>query len=147
MAIYMSCKGQKQGAITGGVTVNQFPGQIKCDSMQFGMGHPVSNSGITTGKQVARPLVITKQTDQSSPLLFNACVNNENLTTVVISYVFEGDQHAAIATTTLTNAFVQDINHEAQTDGSSMETVTFNYQKCEFTWVTGGITSVWDLTA
>ena len=146
MAIYMMCKGQKQGTITGGVSAAQFPGQIECHSMQFGMGHPLGQSGLTTGKQVARPLVITKRTDPSTPLLLNACVNNENMTQSVISYVFEGALHRAVATTTLTNAMVQDFNHVAQDDGSSIETITFNYQKCEFTWVEGGITGAWDLT-
>ena len=37
-------------------------------------------SGLPTGKRSHKPLTITKQIDAASPLLYNACVTNENLT-------------------------------------------------------------------
>jgi type VI secretion system Hcp family effector len=147
MAIYMSVKGTQQGVMTGGVTSGNYKGQILVNSVHFSMGHPVnSNTGLTTGKQVAKPVVVSKPTDMSSPLLLSSCQNNENLTTVMITYVFEGALNKAVSTTKLTNATVQDFDHKAQSDGSSVETVTFSYQKCEFTWIDGGIATAWDLT-
>src|SRR5690349_18385178 len=36
-------------------------------------------SGLPTGKRQHKPIVITKELDKSSPLLYNALVNNENI--------------------------------------------------------------------
>ena len=128
------------------MTSGSYAGQILVNSVQFGMGYPgSSNSGLATGKQVSRPLVITKPTDMSSPLLVTSCQTNENLTTVLITYVFEGAANKAVSTTQLTNAMVHDFDHKALADGSSVETISFSYQKCEFTWTEGGIATQWDL--
>jgi type VI secretion system secreted protein Hcp len=148
MAIYMLAKGQKQGAIAGSVNSAGFTNQILVKSVQFGMGWPVAAStGLVTGKQVAKPIVITKLLDKATPLLLTACINNENMTTVTISYVFEGASHTALVTVLLTNAMIQEYGHTAQDSGGTVETVTFNYQKVEFTWTDGGIAAAWDLTA
>jgi type VI protein secretion system component Hcp len=80
-------------------------------------------------------------------LLLNSCVTNEVAKTVTLSYVFEGSAHKAMVTVVLTNAIIQDYDHVAQDTGATVETVTLNYQKLEFTWTNGGITAAWDLTA
>jgi len=148
MAIYMLATGQKQGAISGNVNATGFTNQILVKSVQFGMGWPVSAStGLVTGKQVAKPIVVTKLLDKATPLLLTACINNESMKTVTISYIFEGASHTALVTVLLTNAMIQEYEHTAQDSGGTAESLTFNYQKMEFTWTDGGITAAWDLTA
>ena len=147
MAIYAEVTGKSQGKLTGAVTAQGFPSQIEVHSVEFGVGSPMDvHTGLATGKRVARPLIITKPMDKSSPLLHTACVTNKSVS-VVISYTVEGQGHAAYATVTLTNGMVQDYNQSGHADGTAIERITFTYQKIEFTWVSGGITSVDDWAA
>ena len=79
--------------------------------------------------------MITKPIDKSSPLLLNAIYTNENLTSVLIGLLRQGSA-GPVATVKLTNASVaDDVQH-----GNS-ETISFTYQKIEWTWVDGGITA------
>ena len=90
-------------------------------------------SGLPTGKRQHKPITITKEWDASTPLLLNALVNNENLTSVLIGLLRNGQQ---VATIKLTNASVADYQQHGDTD-----TWSFTYQKIEWTWVDGGITA------
>jgi len=147
MAIYAKIKGAAHGNITGGVTAAAFIGQIQVNTVAFGVGHPTDiSTGHPTGKRVARPVIITKPLDRSSPLLHQSATTNESLT-VDIAYVVEGEGHKPYATLSLKNAMIRDFNHEAGFTGSSVETLSFTYTKIEFTWVDGGIVSMDDWMA
>src|ERR1019366_7561009 len=144
MAIYAKIKGRKQGVLTGGVTAGSFPGQIQVNTVEFGVGSPADvSTGLAPGKRVARPVMITKPLDQSSPLLHQSCTTNE-LLTVDIAYVVEGAGHKPYVTLSLTNAMIRDFKHETSFNGSSVETISFTYTKIEFTWTEGGIVSTDD---
>ena len=145
MAIYAKIKGTKQGVLTGGVAADLFKGQIQVDTVVFGVGSPADvSTGLATGKRVARPVVITKPVDRSSPLLHQACVTNESLQTIDISYVVEGAGHKPFMTLSLTNGMIRDFNQETSFNGSSLERISFTYTKIEFTWTEGGIVSTDD---
>lgn len=90
-------------------------------------------SGLPTGKRMHKPIVFTKQLDSTTPLLLNALVTNENLTSVLIGLLRNGQQ---VATIKLTNASVADY-----TDHGDTEHWALTYQKIEWTWVDGGITA------
>jgi type VI secretion system secreted protein Hcp len=98
-------------------------------------------SGLPTGKRQHKPITITKEWDASSPLLLNALVSNENLTSVLIGLLRNGQQ---VATIKLTNASVADYQQHGDTD-----TWSFTYQKIEWTWIDGGITAQddWETTS
>jgi type VI secretion system secreted protein Hcp len=141
----MEFKGKVQGTIKGDATAAQYKEQIVVFSVEFGMGHPVdAASGQTTGKQVIRPLVITKSVDKASPLLMQACATNEVATTVTFKYVIEGTSQKNFVQVELTNAIVQDFNHMMFDDGSRTERLRMSFQKIEYTWVDGGITAQTD---
>ena len=77
---YLNLKGQKQGEIKGSVTQKGREGKI----MVIAINHEIVSprdaaSGLPTGKRQHKPFVITKELDKSSPLLYNALVNNENI--------------------------------------------------------------------
>jgi type VI secretion system secreted protein Hcp len=80
-----------------------------------------------------KPISITKQLDATTPLLLNALVNNENLTSVLIGLMRNGQQ---VATIKLTNANISDY-----VANGGNETWSFTYQKITWTWVDGGITA------
>src|SRR4051812_9196262 len=78
---YLKMKGAKQGDIKGSVTQKGREGKI----MVIAVSHEIVSprdvaSGQATGKRMHKPFVITKEVDKSSPLLYNALVNNENIT-------------------------------------------------------------------
>jgi type VI secretion system secreted protein Hcp len=144
MAIYAKIKGKVQGDLTGGVTAQSFSGQIEVHSVEFGVGSPFDvATGMPTGKRVARPIKITKPFDKSSPLLHRSTVTNE-LLTVNISYVVEGQGHKSYATLNLTNAMIRDFQNDTSATGTGVETISFTYTKVEFNWTDGGITSTDD---
>ena len=90
-------------------------------------------SGLPTGKRQHKPITITMQWGPSTPLFLNALVNNENLTSVLIGLLRNGQQ---VATITLTNASVSDYVEQ----GGNAQ-ISFTYQKITWTWNDGGITA------
>src|SRR5262245_52235966 len=78
---YLKLKGTKQGEIKGSVTQKDRVGKIGVIAVSHDIISPRDPaSGLPTGKRQHKPFVITKELDQSSPLLLNALVNNENIT-------------------------------------------------------------------
>jgi len=88
-------------------------------------------SGLPTGRRQHKPITITKEIDRASPLIFQALVNNENLTEVLIGLLRDGN---AVATVRLTNASVA-----GRAQKGNEETISFVYRRIEWTWLDGGI--------
>jgi type VI secretion system secreted protein Hcp len=119
--------GQKQGNFGSGLTITAYQHEI--------VSPRDPASGLPTGKRQHKPLVITKSIDKASPLLLRSLFNNENLTSVLIGLLRPGSA-GPVATVKLTNASVSDdVQH------GNYETISFTYQKIEWTWVDGGITA------
>jgi type VI secretion system secreted protein Hcp len=153
---YLKLKGQKQGIIKGSVTQKGREGKI----MVIAVSHEIVSprdaaSGLPTGKRQHKPFVITKELDKSSPLLYNALVNNENISVWELQFFAPQLQSAGGAgaeinnyTVKLTNANIADIKcvmlnnkNPELTRYAVYEEVAFTYQKIEWTWVDGGITA------
>ncbi len=148
---YLKLKGQKQGDIKGSVTQKGREGTI----MVIGFHHEVvsptdPSTGLSTGKRHHTPFIITKEIDKSTPMLYSALVNNENLTSWELQcFALKGTGvEANNYTVNLTNARIVDINTNMLNNKISenaqlplMEQVSFVYQKIKWTWADGGITS------
>jgi type VI secretion system secreted protein Hcp len=153
---YMYAVGQKSGQIKGGVTQKG-----REDSVQVvGYSHEIVSprdpqSGLPTGQRMHKPLIITKQLDKSTPIFYNVMCNNENLTSVTVKFwsaqiksatgVSTQVQHFTVK---LTNANISEIralseydSHTETKSGEESEKISFTYQKIEWTWTDGGITS------
>ena len=149
--VYMTVKGLKQGQMNGGVILKGREGSIAV----FAVAHEIVSprdaaSGLPTGKRQHKPLTITKEIDKASPLLFKSLVTNETLTEVVLK--FYAPNAAGIEVNNyiikLTNATIVSIDTDMQDNkiepGSKLpvlEEASFVYQKIEWTWVDGGITT------
>lgn len=153
---YLTLTGQKQGEIKGSVTQKGREGKI----MVIAVNHEIISprdaaSGLPTAKRMHKPFVITKELDKSTPLLFNALVNNENITNWELQF-FTAQVRAATGagteinhyTVRLTNANIADIKsvmlnnkHPEFTKLAEYEELSFTYQKIEWTWVNGIITA------
>ncbi|UQA62547.1 Hcp family type VI secretion system effector [Polyangium aurulentum] len=156
---YLKLKGQKQGEIKGSVTQKGRENKI----MVIATSHEIISprdaaSGLPTGKRMHKPFVITKEIDKSSPLLYNALVNNENISEWELQYwtpqikatqgVGTEVQHYTVR---LINANIASINfrmannkHPELMKFAEYEEVSFTYQKIEWTWNDGGIMAMDD---
>jgi type VI secretion system secreted protein Hcp len=102
-----------------------------------------------------KPLVITKELDKSSPLLYNVLTQNENISTLTIHFytpqlqaktgMGEEVNHYILE---LTNANIASIDfrmannkHPDLMKFAEYEEIAFTYEKIMWTWKDGGITS------
>ena len=151
---YLIAKAQKQGQIKGSVTQKGKEGWIGV----YGFHHEIVSprdaaSGLATGKRQHKPLTITKEIDKSTPLLYQAFVNNENFTEVTLRF-FTQDLKGAVKeiqnyTIKLTNAnisgIVDDMANNKVAENAKLpllEMISFTYQKIEWTWTDGAITAM-----
>lgn len=154
LAAYLRLKGQTQGEIKGSVIQKGREDSI----MVIAVSHEIISprdaaSGLPTGKRMHKPLVLTKELDKSSPLLYNVLTNNENIVDMTIQFwtpqiqATRGTgaevQHYTIR---LTNANVASINfrmpnnkHPDLMKFAEYEEIAFTYEKIEWTWTDGGI--------
>ena len=149
---YLKLKGQKQGEIKGSATQKGREGKI----LVIAANHEVLSprdpaSGLATGKRMHKPFVITKEVDKSSPLLYNALVNNENITEWELQFWSPnsgkaGGTEKQFYTVKLTNASISDISFHMLNNKNpdlvryaEYEEISFTYQKISWTWVDGGI--------
>jgi type VI secretion system secreted protein Hcp len=151
-AMYLKMKGQKQGDIKGGMTEKGQENLIKVYGLLHGLTSPRdAASGLPTGKRRHGVLQISIGLDKSIPLIYNALVNNENLTSWQLKYwsavhkgsvsTATGTGHANIYTIDLVNANVANIESITTVNGAIMFLLGFTYQKITWTWVDGGITA------
>ncbi len=153
---YLKMKGQKSGEVKGSVTQKGREGKIMVVAYSHEIVSPRdAASGLPTGKRMHKPLVITKEIDKASPILYNILTTNENVPEFELQF-WKPQSSAAggvgsevqFYTIKLTNANIASIR-EYMLDNKipenmkipPMEQVSFTYQKIEWTWVDGGITS------
>jgi type VI secretion system secreted protein Hcp len=154
---YLTLAGQKQGAITGSVTEKGKEGSILVHAFNNQILSPRDpTSGFPTGKRQHVPVVILKEIDKSSVPLWNALVNNENLTTWVLRFWAQTEKGAMqeIYTITLTNASIASIDEYMENNTipanatlPMFERITFTYQKIQWVWTAGSLTAQddWEL--
>jgi type VI secretion system secreted protein Hcp len=154
---YLTLKGQKQGDIHGSVNQKGREGSILVHSFNHAVISPRDpTSGLPTGKRQHQPIVILKEIDQSTPPLWNALVNNENLIAWELKFwaPAANGTETQIYTITLTNASIASIR-EYMVDNEDpakaklplLQEISFTYQKIEWVWTKGEITAQddWEL--
>jgi len=160
---YLKLKGQKQGDINGSVTQKGREKKIMVIAVSHDIVSPRDPaSGLPTGKRMHKPFVITKELDMSTPLLFNALVNNENIPSWKLEFwtpqvggaAGGGGTETQHYTVELLNANIASINfrmannkHPDLMKYTEYEEIAFTYQKITWTWVKGGITAMDDWEA
>ena len=107
-------------------------------------------SGLPTGKRMHKPFVITKETDKSSPLLYNILCTNEVITEWTLQFFGTLPTGVQLQTHTvqLVNASISDIvftmpntKHPDLVALAEYEEISFTYQRITWTWTDGGITA------
>ena len=148
---FLKLKGEKQGEIKGGVTQKGREGSILVNAANHELAVPRDiTSGLPTGRVMHKPFVITKLLDKSSPLLYQALINNENITEWLLQFwatAVNGIEKQEYAVK-LGNARITDIRFVMPNNKvpelaklNEYEEVEFVYQSIEWTWTDGGITA------
>ncbi len=153
---YLKLKGQKQGEIKGSVTQKGREGKIAVIAVSHQIASPRdAASGLPTGKRIHKPFVITKELDRSSPLLYTALCNNENISEFELQF-WTAQTAGSVGTGTekqhytvkLTNANIADISFRMLNDKNpdlvkyaEYEEVSFTYQKIQWIWTDGAVTA------
>ena len=150
-SFFMTATGQKSGKINGGSKIKKHEGKIELLGIEQRLVSPRdAATGLPTGRRTHHPMQVAGKLDKSGPLLWGACSQNENLTTVKIEYwggvskqsgIGAGSGDALIYTIELTNAQVHEFRHFTAVDGTLCFAAGFTYQKIVITWKDGGITS------
>ena len=148
---YLKLSGSKQGEIKGSVTQKGREGQIMVtatDHEVFYSKDPAT--GLPTGKRQHKPFRITKDVDRSSPLLYMAMINNEDITTWELRFWTSSATGAEeqYYTVKLTNALISDVVfHMPNTRNPDFskypesEEIFFIYQKIQWIWTDGDLSA------
>lgn len=154
---YLKLKGQKQGNIKGGVTLKGRENTIEVIACNHEVVSPRdAASGLATGKRRHLPLIITKELDRSTPLLMQALISSEVITSFELQF-YTSQNTGSIGRTSaeknhytirLTNAVVSDIKMTMPNNKNpdlvkykEFEEISFVYEKIEWIWTDGGITT------
>lgn len=139
------------GGLTGGgsmsMSIKSIPGEgtargasdIDVLSYQWGSSRPTGANGLPTGKREHKPMVITKEVDQASPLLYAALDKGTALSTVTLFVdppASTGDLPGDSEIIQLTNAIVTSVAVSVD-DENPTESVSFAYQKIEIQYTVG----------
>jgi type VI secretion system secreted protein Hcp len=157
---YLSLTGQKQGQIKGSVTAKGKEDKIMVIAFSHDLIVPRDQAtGLPSGRRMHKAAVLTKELDKSTPPLYTALVQNENMTTwelqfwrpATISGVTTEQQHYTVK---LTNANIASIAQRMlNTKDANLakfetyEEIAFTYQRIEWKWVETGVISTDDWTS
>ncbi len=146
---YLKVRGQKQGEIRGSISKIGHEGQILVIAVEHDLELPWEPaSGLPTQQRIHKPITITKEVDQSTPLFYKAFIDNEALTEWDLQFwTLSGrgkeKQHYTIK---LTHALIVRIQfHMPNTRNSNLarfseyEDISFTYQKIQWIWTEDNI--------
>lgn len=142
---YLRVTGETQGQINGGVTQAGREDTIEVLSFSHGVESLIDDAtGMATGVREHQPFVVTTKLEKSTPLLFNALANNENLVEFRLE-MWEPSrsgrelQYYSIELQNASVAFIEINSGEERADPHTA-TIGFSYQTITHTYEDGGIT-------
>jgi type VI secretion system secreted protein Hcp len=141
--MFLNLKGETQGDIVGSTTLAGHEGAIEVLSYSHSITSPRDPaSGLPTGKRQHKPIVITKEIDKSTPLLYFTLINNELITGWKLEFWKTSSTGILVMfySIELLDASIADIADRGSNFGAT-ESIAFCYRKIVWTWIEGGITS------
>jgi type VI secretion system secreted protein Hcp len=128
----------KIAGVESEATQKGFEKQIKLESFHMGASNPVDMSaggGRGAGRATLTTFDITKMTDKSSPVLFQACCLGKHFKDAVVSICKAGGEQEAFLTYKFDTVFIADISWGAGSEGADTpeESLSLAYTKVEMT--------------
>ena len=112
LTAFMTLSGQKSGVVKGSVTQKGREGSIAV----IGVNHDIVSprdaaSGLPSGKRMHKPLTVTMELDQSTPVLYSMLTTNENIPTLEVKFWHPAANgvESQYFTVRLTNANISEI--------------------------------------
>jgi type VI secretion system secreted protein Hcp len=147
--VHLEVEGKTQGKIEGSCDMEGRVGTILVYAVQHKIHIPRDpQAGQPSGKRIHGPLTILKETDKSSPKLYQALVTGERMSNVTIKWyrISAAGTEEHYFTHTLENAIIVSIEPDTPTvylpeneAHRHMERVSFTYEKIKWTWEIDGI--------
>jgi len=144
-------KGKVYGMSYGQTTVT--PRNLNLSLLQMASdSSSSSSSGQTSGRRHHSPIVIVKEVDSASPLLWQACCTNEVLQSADLNFARptgNGGKEVVISRITLTNAVISKVQRytplvpkkpgssSGRKDTNELEEIELTFQKIAFSNVKG----------
>jgi type VI secretion system secreted protein Hcp len=132
----MTLQLKTQGKITGSSTKHEgsldTPEGIECHSFNYAVISPRdAASGLPSGKRTHKPIVVTREVDEASPLLWQALCTNEGFEVAKLSFLEpSGSGKETIhQTITLTNGTISKIEYAPPLMGKKRQAITFSYEE------------------
>jgi type VI secretion system secreted protein Hcp len=133
---YLSVKGKKQGNIKGESTKNG-KGQsstkgVLCHGFQYAVESQYdAGTGQATGRRQHKPLVITREVDSATPILYHAMCTNEGFQTATLSFVRpdSSGKEVVFKTIELTNGSISKIEYAQPHKGKRSQAITLLYEE------------------
>jgi type VI secretion system secreted protein Hcp len=139
---YMTAVGTTQKSLKGESTRTAHKAKAPCISFEYAVTSPRDvATGLASGKRQHKPVIVTKELGASTPQLFQACVTNEVLTSVLFEFIHttaEGKEEIYY-TIKLTNATISSVRqftaeaakHEETAATHELEEISFTFQKLD----------------
>jgi type VI secretion system secreted protein Hcp len=117
---------QRQGKVNG-------PGNAGLDCLSFksdSAATPNDPGGHTSGRRKHHPIVITREVDSSSPLLWQACVAGDVLTSAVLNFQKPGigGSQSSLQSIELINGTIIHIKNAPPVGGKACHNISLSFQ-------------------
>lgn len=145
---HLTITAEEQGDIEGSCEWMEREGTILVQAFDHVVEIPADDRGIASGRRVHRPIVITKEIDKSTPMLYQALCTGELLTDFKLEwYRVDGSGVEELYYTmqmyngliTKIHPWVPNVLDKENTHLKHMEDVYISYEKIIWTWEPDGI--------
>ena len=155
LTAYLTLKGKIQGDIKGDVIQKGVEGQIAVYAANHQVMSAVGATPASPATKTHKPLLITKEVDRSTPLLYKALAQNEVMAEYTLRFYAPRKigmpgtgpdyQHYTIKLVNARIASIESIMDNIKLDDIKhipiMEEVAFTYESIEWKWMLTGATS------
>ena len=148
LPLHLSITAEQQGEIEGSCEWDDREGTILVQAFDHAVELPQDSRGIAAGRRVHRPIIITKEIDKSTPMLYQALCTGELLTEIELTwYRIDGSGEEELyfsmkmfnGMITKIHPVVENILLKQNAQLLHMETVYIAYEKIIWTWQPDGI--------
>lgn len=139
--VYLTCEGERQGAIKGSVTQRGFEGSAGLSAVDHGLEIPADEStGLPrVADPIHRSILITKNVDVTTTKYLNALLGRERLTDCRFRFVRSSSTGAPqeYFRIDIKDAYLLKHDFAGRQGGSDTEKFALNYRTITWTWLLG----------
>ena len=140
--------GELQGEIQGASDVTDREGSILVQAVDHCVELPTDSHGMSSGRRVHRPLIVTKEIDKASPMLYQALCTGERLVEVKLDWfrIDDTGNEELYFCVLMKNALISQVKpwmpnsmDAGKVNFRHMEDVAFIYERIRWVWEPDGI--------